>query len=192
MKSSTKPIYVPGGYSANARTVTNIPNLLTNDIKGENPWYIPKDCATTTTKFVLAAKKSHIAKIGTLQELQTPLKAYADQQEPRNSVKLLEKPLQSHIKEHSRKIKGDKKMKHRTPAPGSGVSFSRSHIARAMRGRIMNLPNFPALNNQPDISQSDWQSELIIPLPTAFTSALQQVQPAASTARQNKCSFDRN
>ena len=27
-ESSTKPIYVPGGYSANARTVTNIPNLL--------------------------------------------------------------------------------------------------------------------------------------------------------------------
>ena len=23
-------------------------NLLTNDIKGENPWYIPKDFATTT------------------------------------------------------------------------------------------------------------------------------------------------
>ena len=48
-KSSTKPNYVPGVYSANARTVTNIPNLLTNDIKGENPWYIPKDFATTTT-----------------------------------------------------------------------------------------------------------------------------------------------
>ena len=44
-----KPIYVPGGYSANARTVTNIPNLLTIDKKGENSWYIPKDFATITT-----------------------------------------------------------------------------------------------------------------------------------------------
>ena len=56
LKSSTKPIYAPGGYSTIARTVTNIPNLLTNDIKGENPWYIPKDFATTTNSKCIRIK----------------------------------------------------------------------------------------------------------------------------------------
>ena len=39
-------------------------------------------------------------------------------------------------------------MKHRKRDPGSGISSSKSNISRAMRGRILKVPNFLAMRNQ--------------------------------------------
>ena len=70
--------------------------------------------------------------------------------------KVVEELIHSHIKEFTRKQKGDKKMKHRKREPGSGVSSQRSNISRAMRGRIPKLPNFSAIRNQqPPLSTSE-------------------------------------
>ena len=99
-------------------------------------------------KAVVTIRNSDIAKFGPLLERQTPLKLYADRRGPRNSEKLLVERIQSRIKEHTRKIKGDKKMKHRQREPGSGVSSSRSNIARANQEGIPKMPKFPALRNQ--------------------------------------------
>ena len=62
--------------------------------------------------------------------------------------KLVEELIQSHVKEITRKQKGEKKMKHRKRDPGSGVSSSKSNISRAMRGRIPKVPNFLAIRDQ--------------------------------------------
>ena len=59
-------------------------------------------------KPVVTVRNSDIAKFGTLQERQTPLKVYADRRGPRKGEKLVEELIQSHIKETTRKIKGDK------------------------------------------------------------------------------------
>ena len=93
-------------------------------------------------------RNSDIAKFGTQLERQTPLKAYADRRGPRSGEKIVEELIHSHIKEFTRKQKGDKKMKHRKREPGSGVSSSKSNISRAMRGRIPKVPNFLAMRNQ--------------------------------------------
>ena len=81
-------------------------------------------------------------------ERQTPLKAYADRSGPRSGEKLVEELIQSHVKEFTRKQKGDKKMKHRKRDPGSGVSSSKSNISRAMRGQTSKISNFLAIRNQ--------------------------------------------
>ena len=144
-------------------------------------------------KAIVAVRKSDIAKIGTLQKhqkQQIPMKVYADRRGHRTSKKLIEERIQSHFKQFARKINGDKKMEHRRQEPGN--SSSRSNTASAMRGRILKLRNFPALLNQLNNELADSQSILIIPKPSASTSALQQVSPAANTTTQNKRSTNRN
>ena len=52
---------------------------------------------------------SDIAEFGTTQERKTPLKFYADKRGPRTCEKLVKEQIQSHIKQFTRKLKGDKK-----------------------------------------------------------------------------------
>ena len=99
-------------------------------------------------KPVVTVRNSDIAKFGTQLERQTPLKTYADRRGPRSGEKLVEELIQSHVKEFTRKQKGDKKMKHRKRDQGSGVPSSKYNISRAMRGRIPKVPNFFAIRNQ--------------------------------------------
>ena len=96
-------------------------------------------------KTVVTVRNSDIAKFATQLERQTPLKAYADRRGPRSGEKLVEELIQSHVKEFTRKQKGDEKMKHRKRDPGNGVSSSKSNISRAMRGRIPKIPNCLAI-----------------------------------------------
>ena len=115
--------------------------------------HILKVSPTTSTikepdKPVVTVRNSDIAKFGTQLGRQTPLKAYAERRQPRSGEKIEEELIQSHVKELSRKQKGDNKMKYRKRDPGSGVSSSKSNISRAMRGRIPKIPNFPAVQNQ--------------------------------------------
>ena len=115
--------------------------------------HILKVSPTTSTirepgKPIVTVRNSDMAKFGTKLERQTPLKAYADRRGPRSGEKIVEELIRSHIKEFTRKQKGDKKMKHRKREPGSGVSSSKSNISRAMRGRIPKVPNFLAMRNQ--------------------------------------------
>ena len=130
--------------------------------------HILKVSPTTSTikepgKQEVTVRNSVIAKFGTQLERQTPLKVYADRRGPRSGEKVVEELIHSHIKELTRKQKGDKKMKHRKREPGSGVSSQRSNISRAMRGRIPKLPNFSAIRNQqPPLSTSE-------PTTTTFT-----------------------
>ena len=93
-------------------------------------------------KTIITVRNSDIAKTGTQQERQTPLKAFAEHRGPRTSKNLLEEKVQSHFKEITRKLKGDKKIKHNRRDQGSGVSSSKFNITRAMRGRILKVPNF--------------------------------------------------
>ena len=149
--------------------------------------HILKASPTTSTikqpgKPVVTVRNSDIAKFGTQLERQTPLKAYTDRRGPLSSKKLVEELIQSHVKEFTRKQKGDKKMKHRKRDPGSGVSSSKSNISRAMRGRIPKFPNFLAIRNQqPDagtVSHSEKPTTSSTNTPTAMT--------------QTKSSSDRN
>ena len=123
--------------------------------------HILKVSPTTSTikepgKQIVTVRNSDIAKFGTHQERQTPLKVYADRRGPRAGEKVVEELIHSHIKEFTRKQKGDKKMKHRKREPGSGVSSQRSNISRAMRGRVPKLPNFAAIRNaQPPLEISE-------------------------------------
>ena len=115
--------------------------------------HILKVSPTTSTikepgKPVVTVRNSGIAKFGNQLERQTPVKAYADRRGPRSGEKIVEELIHIHIKEFTRKQKGDKKMKHKKRDPGSGVSSSKSNISRAMRGRIPKIPNFPAIRSQ--------------------------------------------
>ena len=106
--------------------------------------HILKVSPTTSTikepgKQIVTVRNSDIAKFGTHQERQTPLKVYADRRGPRAGEKVVQELIHSHIKEFTRKQKGDKKMKHRKREPGSGVSSQRSNISRAMRGRVAKI-----------------------------------------------------
>ena len=79
---------------------------------------ILKVSPTTSTikepgKPVVTIRNSDKAKLGRQLERQTPLKAYADRRGPRSGEKLVEEWIQSHVKEFTRKQKGDKNMKHR-------------------------------------------------------------------------------
>ena len=76
--------------------------------------HILKVNPTTSTikepgKPVVTVRKCDIAKFGTQLERQTPLKAYADRRGPRSGEKLEEELIRSHVKESTRKQKGDKK-----------------------------------------------------------------------------------
>ena len=59
------------------------------------------------------SSQNNMAKFRTQHERKTPLKAYADHRGPRTSKKLLGEEVRSHIKEFTRKIRGDKKVKHK-------------------------------------------------------------------------------
>ena len=142
-------------------------------------------------KTIVTLKKSDIAKFGTLQEKQTPVRVYADRQGPRRAEKMIDEQIQSHIKEFTRKLKGDKKIKNRRREPCNGDSSSRSNILRAMRGRIPKVPNFPALRNQHNTDVVDLQSKFVLPQLLASLSELQQFEPAAPTT-QSKHPSDRN
>ena len=123
--------------------------------------HILKVSPTTSTikepgKQIVTARNSDIAKFGTQQERQTPLKVYAVRRGPRSGEKVVEELIHTHIKEFTRKQKGDKKMKHRKREPGSGVSSQSSNISRAMRGRVPKLSNFAAMRNpQPPLAISE-------------------------------------
>ena len=109
--------------------------------------HILKVSPTTSTFKELGKPVVTVKNSETELERQTPLKAYADRRGPRSGEKLVEELIQSHVKEFTRKQKGDKKMKHRKRDPGSGVS-SKSNISRVMRGRVPKIPNFLAIRNQ--------------------------------------------
>ena len=103
----------------------------------------------------------------------------------------MEEQIQSHIKQFIRKLKGDKKMKHRKQNPDSGVLTSRSNISRAMQGHIPKIPDFLAMWNQNNENQTDLEYELALSTQSASHSALQQVEPTSSTT-QGKRTSDRN
>ena len=146
---------------------------------------ILKVSPTTSTikepgKPVVTVRNSDIAKFGTQLERQTPLKAYADRKGPRSGEKTVEELIHSHIKEFTRKQKGDKKMKHRRREPGSGVSSTKSNISRAMRGRIPKKPNFSAMRNQQTTTS---QSEQHASTSTAPAPAPQNTRTSDRTRR---------
>ena len=142
-------------------------------------------------KPVVTARNSDIAKFGTQLEPQTPLKVYADRRGPRCGEKMVEKLIQSHIKEFTRKQKRDRKMKHHKRDPGSGVSSSKSNISRAMQGRIPKIPNFLAIRNQQQEESTALHSEQ----PTkssATTAAAEQPQRLSDRNRRSPsyCGFE--
>ena len=100
---------------------------------------------------------------------------YADRRGPRSGEKLVEELIQSHIKEFTRKQKGDKKMKLQKRDPGSGVSSSKSNISRAMRGRIPKISKFLAVCNQQQEESTALHSEQPTTL-SATTAAAKQPQ----------------
>ena len=90
-------------------------------------------------KAVVAVKNSNIAKFDNQQECQIRLKVYAVRPGFCNSEKRPDERKQSHIEEHTRKLKADKKIEHR-------IASSRSNIARVRRG-IPKMSKFSDLRN---------------------------------------------
>ena len=151
--------------------------------------HIPKVSPTTSTikepgKPIVTVRNSDIAKFGTQLERQTPLKAYADRRGPRSGEKIIEELIHSHIKEFTRKQKGDKKMKHRKREPGSGVSASKSNISRAMRGRIPKVPNFLAMRNQQPAAVTTSHSKH--PLSSSSTAVAAAAQQTRTSDRNRR------
>ena len=81
---------------------------------------------------VVTELNDNIVKFEAQIERQTPLKLYSNSRGPRSSEQIVEKKIQSHVTEFTRKIrvKGKSNKKHE---PRSGVSSSKSNIARALR-----------------------------------------------------------
>ena len=104
----------------------------------------------------------------------------------------MEEKIQSHVKEINRQNQGRQKVKHKWRDPGSGVSFSKSNIARAMWGRVPQNSNFLALRSQNEETKIDPPSELTIALHNAPTSALQQVPASTSETTAVKRSSGSN
>ena len=155
---------------------------------------IVKISPTTSTpkepgKQIVTVRNSDFAKFGTAQKRQTPLRVYADRRGRRLCDKLVEEQFQSHIKQFTRELKGDKKTKHCKRDPGSGLSSSRSNISRAMQGRVSQIPDFVALRNHTAETQTDLPSELVIPAQSASSSVLQKGDP---TPPQGERTSDHN
>ena len=110
----------------------------------------------------------------------------------RTSEKVVEERIQSQSKELTGNLKGDKNMKHKRWDAGSSVSSSKSNISRAIRCRILKLPNFLALRNQQEITNPDSPSELITPQPISLTSVLQQFPPSSPKTTEDRRSFGRS
>ena len=81
-------------------------------------------------KPIVTVRNSDIAKFGTQLEQQTPLIAYADRRGPRSGEKIVEYLIHSHIKEFTRKQKGDKKMKHRKRTGQRDIVVQIEYFAR--------------------------------------------------------------
>ena len=149
-------------------------------------------------KVVVTARNSDIAKFNTRDERKTKLMEYVNCRGPRIHEKTTEAKMFSHIKESTLIQKGDRKMKHRKRETGSGVSSTKSNIARAMRVRMPKIPENFAPQELPAIQETapeqqiittevliaprptNNQSELAIPSKSAPAAALQQVQSRAT------------
>ena len=150
--------------------------------------HILKVSPTTSTikepgKPVVTVRNSDLAKFGMQLERQTPLKAYVDRRGPRSGEMWVEELIQCHVKEFTRKQKGDKKMKHRKRDHGSGISSSKSNISRAMRGRIPKIPNFLAMRNQKPEANTVSHSEEPT---TSSTNTTATTQPSRSSDRTRR------
>ena len=111
---------------------------------GSNPLNVSRTTSTIKEpgKANVTAHNRDIEKFGTKQERQIPLKVYANRHGLRTSETLVEKRIQSRVKDFTRTLKGDKKMKQKRQDPGSGVFLLRYNIARKLRVRISNFRTF--------------------------------------------------
>ena len=80
-------------------------------------------------------------------------------------------------------------MKHSRRELGSGVSSSRCNDSRAMRGRILKVPNFLALRNQRQEESAASNSEMtILPKPASSSAPATSTAKAKSSPDRNRCS----
>ena len=105
-------------------------------------------------KVEVTVRNSDIAKFGTRDERKTKLMEYLNRRVPRIHEKSTEAKIFSHIKMSTRIQKGDRKMKHRKRETGSGVSSTKSNIARAMRVRMPKIPENFAPQELPAIQET--------------------------------------
>ena len=155
-------------------------------------------------KVVVTVRISDIAKYKTPDERKTKLMEYVNRRGPRIHEKTTEAKMFSHIKESTLIQKGDRKMKHCKRETGSGVSSTKSNIARAMRVRMPKIPENFASQELPSIQETapeqqiittevliappptNNQLELAIPSKSAPAAALQQVQSRATKRTRNQ------
>ena len=130
-------------------------------------------------------RKSVIAKFGAHLERQTPLKVYADRCGHRTSEELVEEKIQSHVKEFSHKIGGDKRVKHKKHELWSEVSSSKSNYARPMQGHVSRTPHFSAIRSQNLELKENSPDKLTFPMTKEPPTILQQV--SLSQANPNTC-----
>ena len=69
-----------------------------------------------------------------------------------NRQKMVEEKIRSQFKKFTRKIKGDKKVKHNSAVLAAEFNLQKSNIARQMQGRMPKVPNFAALS-KPHVKQ---------------------------------------
>ena len=130
---------------------------------------------------MITGRNNDIAKFGNHPERQIPLNVYADRREPRTSNRPVEKKIHGHVKEFTRKFKGDKK-NHKKREPGSGLSSSHSKKARAMRRRVPKFSNFAAIIECFPAPYEESPGELTLSIvQNATSSALQVSLPQGDT-----------
>ena len=112
-------------------------------------------------KIEVTVRNSDIAKFGTREERKTKMTDYINRRGPRTHEKTTEAKILSHIKECTRIQKGDRKMKHRKRETGSGVSSTKSNIARAMRVRMPKVPDNFAPQVLPEIPEAAPEQQAI-------------------------------
>ena len=117
------------------------------------PGGVIKESPTTSTikvagNAIATVRKSDISKIRTQHEQQTHLKLYDDCRWLRTSQNLVEEKIQSHKRNFICKLELYKKVKHKRRDPGRRISFSKSNISHALRGRITKIPKFRLFSSQ--------------------------------------------
>ena len=91
-------------------------------------------------KVEVTVRNSDFPKFGIRSEGKTKLMEHVNSRGPRIHDKTTDAKIFSHFKESTRIQKEDRKMKHRKRETRSGVSSTKSNIARAMRVRMPKIP----------------------------------------------------
>ena len=132
-------------------------------IKSNDPTSVIKEPGKRDVTF----RNSDLAKFGTKAERQTDLKCYAERRLKIPMGKTTEESISRHVKDAKRKVKDDKKIKHRRINDDTScVSSIHSNVSRALRLIIPSKPKkivVPAPPKPPSETTTDFALSVTLP-----------------------------